>query len=787
MGIAFASLSALGAGCAVEPDSAAPPIDPPSVTPGEEGAKIQIRFHGRAMESSLSGLDFRSFLAPLERSDVSKILVDVSNVGTGLPFAVNFALTQESAGSDVWFGTLPFLPSGEELRFFAKAYDENEAMLFSGETLVTLTIANQGVVIPLAPAQDQETFDLPRLVRVVYPSEMVAGQENQIVFTIEGNAGETVDYALTSTDGSTPFAPPTGSVTLSNTVADFIALYTPPDVEEASDFGYRMTLTSADSLSSVSLATDFTTHVLPRDAGVDGLIGTRPSVLFAPVVRNLEANGSAIPGEVELFADVSDDTDEADLAYQWSFTPNEGTPAAAFADGGTSNPGRLQGYSGEIQGTISLAVSDTNGGTTTLFYEILPEQFTHIVDNDAANGLRRIVAGDAHTCVLTGEDQVRCWGDNQYGQLGYGHETLVGDGNVEFPHPYTAGDVPLFQPVRQLVAGNNHTCALLESGLMYCWGDNQYGQLGYNTTEGLGDGEPVTSFGYVTLGGLATRIAAGGDHTCAILEGGALRCWGKNAQGQLGRGSVENIGDDENVYLRGNVDLGAGVEVVDIALGGYHTCALLADGAVRCWGYNAYGQLGYGNTEQQGDTESIADLENVSLPGPVRKIVAGLAHTCVLLKNNNRLRCWGHGGEGRLGYGFRPSNNLYVGDQPSEIPINLLDVPTGADVTDVIAGSQHTCALLSSGDLKCWGEGSGGVLGYGNSSDRSGPDEESVGLGGASAYQIAAGAYHTCALRSTGAARCWGFGLYGRLGSGGAGNLSNPNIIDDILVFGENE
>src|SRR5262249_29402199 len=154
----------------------------------------------------------------------------------------------------------------------------------------------------------------------------------------------------------------------------------------------------------------------------------------------------------------------------------------------------------------------------TLHYTLTPGQFADAIDHASVNGIKHIVSGANHNCVLTGQNTVRCWGDNHYGQLGYGNAIDVGDAPTRLP--YTAGDVPLpvSDPVQQLVAGNNHTCVLLQSGLIYCWGDNQYGQLGYNRTDNLGDGEPVTSFGYVTLGDLASRIAAGGDHTCAILQ-----------------------------------------------------------------------------------------------------------------------------------------------------------------------------------------------------------------------------------------------------------------------------
>jgi hypothetical protein len=357
-----------------------------------------------------------------------------------------------------------------------------------------------------------------------------------------------------------------------------------------------VTITAAGAQSAVAITTNFSTHIKPRPAGGAIVVGTRPSVLFNPVILSVTANGSETAGTVKLVADVSDDSAPAQLAFQWSYVPNTSTAAATFANSGQGNPGLFQGYTVNHQGTITLSVTDEHNGTTTLHYPLTPDQFADAIDNGSVNGLKRLVAGDAHTCVLTGQSRVRCWGDNQYGQLGYGNAIDVGDAPNRLP--YTAGDVALpvdpmtslpFDPVLQLVAGNNHTCVLQQSGLVYCWGRNNFGQLGYNRTDNLGDGEAVTSFGYVTLGDQATRIAAGGDHTCAILSSGALRCWGLNNFGQLGHGDTANIGDNETVYSAGNVDLGAGVVVKDLALGDSHTCALLTTGAVRCWGRNDLG------------------------------------------------------------------------------------------------------------------------------------------------------------------------------------------------------
>jgi alpha-tubulin suppressor-like RCC1 family protein len=323
---------------------------------------------------------------------------------------------------------------------------------------------------------------------------------------------------------------------------------------------------------------------------------------------------------------------------------------------------------------------------------------------------------------------------------------------------------------------------LLQSGLVYCWGRNSLGQLGYNRTDNLGDGEAVTAFGFVTLGDLATRIAAGGNHTCAVLQSGAVRCWGNNGAGQLGRGNTAAIGDNETVYSAGNLDLGAGVTVRDLALGNAHTCALLTTGAVRCWGFNAFGQLGYGNSANQGDNEPINTLANVSLTGTVRKLVAGYYHTCALT-DAGTLRCWGYNGEGQLGQPLS-SGSAPWGDSANELPSTLpSDIATGAQVTDVASGEFHVCALSSDGRMKCWGFGSSGQLGYGNTSSLTTPAALGINLDGISAYRMSAGAAHTCALRSNGTARCWGNGADGRLGRGSTANSSTATGNVDVQIF----
>lgn len=711
--------------------------------------------------------------------EVARILIDVRLSDSGLLYYTNFELTEVAPNE--WQGVVPLLPRNRQLEFEARALASDDVIAFSGETVATLTIDNQDVEIPLAPVQDGQTYPIPRMFKIQYPEEIVSGQEEQITFTIFGTPGTPIQVQIASAAApgtpSTDFSPATGTITLTNSVANFMAVYTAPSVSADTTLDYQVTITAANAAAAVAVTTNFRTTVKRRTPGAIA-VGTKPSVRFNPMVETLTATRSAYPSIVNLVATVTDDGPAEGLSYDWSYVPNPGTYWVAFSSGGASV--LMLDYSVEHQGTIVLAVTDGDGGTTTLRYTIVPGQFADAIDHGSVNGLRRMVAGRAHTCVLTGERKVRCWGDNAYGQLGYGNTQDIGDAPTRLP--YTAGDVALGpEPVVQLAAGRDHTCALLESGVVSCWGRNQFGQLGYGRTENLGDGEPVTSFGYVTLGGLATRISAGGDHTCAVLVGGAVRCWGDNTYGQLGKGHTDNVGDDETVYSAGNVNLGSGVVVKDLALGDYHSCALTSAGAVKCWGNNGSGQLGYGHTISLGDNESLATLENVSLTGPVRKIAAGAYHTCAVTETG-AARCWGATYYGQLGGYF--GINYSWGDEPWELPSSLpSDISVGSGVADLVAGSHHTCALLNNGALKCWGNNGYGQLGDGGWNTVYEPLESPIDLDGVSAYQVAAGAYHTCALRANGTARCWGNGDEGQLGRGSTDVRNTPAGDTNLQIF----
>jgi cysteine-rich repeat protein len=379
--------------------------------------------------------------------------------------------------------------------------------------------------------------------------------------------------------------------------------------------------------------------------------------------------------------------------------------------------------------------------------------------------LLQVAAGLDHTCVLRKGGLVRCWGQGSSGQLGHGTPESLGDDE----HPALAGDLSLGALATSIAVGDSHSCAVLAGGTVRCWGTGADGRLGYGNTQNIGDTELPSSVGVVDVGGTVSQLAAGGSHTCALLTSGAVRCWGNGANGRLGYGNTSSIGDTETPASAGDVTVGGAV--TQLVAGEAHTCALLTTGAVRCWGNGADGRLGYGTTTSIGDTESPASAGDVPLGEPAVSLAAGAQHTCAILATG-ALRCWGNGADGRLGYG----NTTSVGAADAG------DVAVGGDAVQVAAGARHTCALLTTGDVRCWGAGVDGRLGAGSTTtigDDELPSSVSIVKLSGSPTRIVAGPTHTCVLQTDGDVKCWGTGAGGRLGYGNTANIGDNELPAD--------
>ena len=396
---------------------------------------------------------------------------------------------------------------------------------------------------------------------------------------------------------------------------------------------------------------------------------------------------------------------------------------------------------------------------------------------------------------------MKCWGNGDSGQLGYGETQSRGDGPDEMGDNLPILDVRGSSlKVKAVSVGISHTCAILNDGSLRCWGSGANGRLGYGDTQNRGDGGgEMDNLPSVDLGSgrSAKFIAAGGYHTCAILDDDSAKCWGNGANGQLGYGDTRSRGDDggEMGDNLPSVDLGSGRSAKFIAAGEYHTCAILDDGSVKCWGYGANGRLGYG-VQNRGDSggEMGDNLRAIHFSPTVKTIVTGKAFTCALLYDGS-VRCWGSGGNGQLGYGDTQNRGDGGGEMGKHLP--SVDLGTGRSAKFIAAGGYHTCAILDDDSVKCWGQGSDGQLGYGDTRSRGddggemGDNLPSVDLGsGRSAKFIAAGDSHTCAILDDGSVKCWGQGSDGRLGYGdtlsrgdGAGEMGDYLPVVDVGRF----
>mmetsp|Transcript_33720 Transcript_33720/g.41489 ORF Transcript_33720/g.41489 Transcript_33720/m.41489 type:complete len:438 (+) Transcript_33720:160-1473(+) len=244
----------------------------------------------------------------------------------------------------------------------------------------------------------------------------------------------------------------------------------------------------------------------------------------------------------------------------------------------------------------------------------------------------QISAGYAHTCILFDDSNVKCWGWNNYGQLGSGDRQNIGDPSSSNPIDFGLGNMPL-----QVSAGKTHTCATLNTGSVLCWGSNDCGQVSFDHA-----GLHLLPVAAPLDGSRATHVSAGGSHTCVLVDNGKLKCWGDNMYGQLGcdhNHSMHEAGVDTWISFPQQ-------EIVkQVVTGEYHTCAISSGGQVYCWGRNDEGQLG------TGDTVSRNRPTLVMIDATVTQISVGVKHTCALLQGKS-VKCWGGNRNGQLATGY---------------------------------------------------------------------------------------------------------------------------------------
>lgn len=300
-----------------------------------------------------------------------------------------------------------------------------------------------------------------------------------------------------------------------------------------------------------------------------------------------------------------------------------------------------------------------------------------------------------------------------------------------------------------VTAGADHACALTANGDAYCWGSNQFGQLG----RGAADPAPHTKPERVSGDLRFTSIVAGFSHTCGLVRGGEAFCWGANETAQLGDGTIKPSATP--------VRVATDVRFKMIGPGGGHTCGVSTDGVGYCWGGNWHGQLGVG--DRDGDAAAPCCYR---VPRPIRTdvrlrmAVAGGISSCAVAMNG-KAYCWGSPQEGRLGTGAADAANKST-DKTVPTPV------AGEEAfSAVIPSAWHTCALSLSRAVFCWG---------GNIFQMESPVPKRMALNG-EPTAVTTGQFHDCALMRDGTAYCWGTNTDGELGDGTTHDANTPQKV----------
>ena len=403
-----------------------------------------------------------------------------------------------------------------------------------------------------------------------------------------------------------------------------------------------------------------------------------------------------------------------------------------------------------------------------------------VTSNSTVNWLLQLVRFQSisskrgQNCALTTNGgNVKCWGGDEE------EDSLLGNGetgNASTPvdiHTSSTNANPL-SGIDAISSGGYHTCALTTDGNIKCWGWGYYGVLGNGSTDdrptpmdvhtSLSDSSP--------LGGIAA-ISSGTWRTCALTTGGNVKCWGnerlgnKQTNGSSTPVDVHTSSEDANPL--------SGIDA--ISSGGYHTCALTTDGNVKCWGSGSYGRLGHGTSQPQSTPVDVHTSASDTSPlSGIDAISASIDHTCALTTGGN-VKCWGKGAYGKLG-----NRQINTSNTPVDVHTSLSDSSSLSGIAAISTGTNHTCALTTDGNVKCWGRGRLGRLGNGEFNDSLTPVDvhtSSTNASPLSGIAAISTGEHTCALTISGRVKCWGGGGDGQLGNGELNN--SPTPVDILL------
>lgn len=373
------------------------------------------------------------------------------------------------------------------------------------------------------------------------------------------------------------------------------------------------------------------------------------------------------------------------------------------------------------------------------------------VSLSAAGGT--VNSAQSSACGVTTTGRLKCWGSNN------GHMVLDSKG--------VYGDIGISEANSGLTfasvsVGGHSACGLTPNQDLYCWGANTSGQLGDRTVIPRDSAvlvDPGVKYAMIDIAGGTSMVAPWYPHTCGITTTGVLKCWGSNSEYQLGNGTTVQ-------KIKPTV-IDAGTTYSYVATGYSNTCAITTAGVLKCWGDNSKGQLGIGSTVDQSTPTVVASGTTYSVVDVSEAYNNWNYHTCAIT-TAGEMQCWGSNNQGQLGNGTTAAM--------VNAPVAIDTAETYAMVT--IGGGflqGYTCGLTTGNKIKCWGNNSYGVLGVGDTTQRTSPTP----VDAANDYaKISSKGEVSCAVTTTGQLRCWGYNFYSMVGDGTTTNRSSPVNID---------
>ena len=688
------------------------------------------------------------------------------------------------------------VPSGTGRVFTVLGLDSAGRSLYRGKsapitltagqgTSVDVTLTSTPVVTSITPANGALNVSVNPTIQLTFNTPMAQGTISRTSFVITGPTLAEIASA-TCTNPATPPPPPNScmGVTLTlGTPLGFDQTYTfaiQPGITDlqgnplslgSPGITFPISFTTAASTGTITGSVDdsFENSVAGATVAVNGttrsattnadgfftipgvpqgqqtLTITAPGYVTATTSLLVAANRTVSAGVITLPPDTTNTTGTVTgRVMEGDFAGIDGATVTVngFPISDSTVNGGFFTLNGIPEGTQTLTVAATGYVTTTTSVKVLAGASVNagIISLRPIGTTRSVVgittatdvaASGYYSCVLLKNGTVQCWGNNQFGQLGNGTTT-----NSSTPVLVTG-----ITTATIVAVGSSHSCARLTDSTVQCWGNNQFGQLGNGTTTNSSTPVPVvntTNTGSLTG---ATAVAAGGYHSCARLADSTLQCWGNGAKGQLGP-NIQSTGET------GTPVTVTGIETATaIAAGSEHSCALLDNNTVKCFGLNNVGQLGNGTTTNSSTPVSVVNTTNTGVLTGATAVAAG---TCVRLQDST-VQCWGTNKFGQLGNGTTE-------DALTPVPVTGITTATA-----IAAGERHSCALLNNSTIQCWGDNSAGQLGDGTRV-QSLVRVPVTGINTATA--VAAGSSHSCARLTDGTVQCWGDNTYGQLGLG---------------------